>query len=31
MTKIIFVRHGRTNYNQEGKYDGIGNAMLTEV
>lgn len=31
MTKVIFVRHGRTNYNEEGKYDGIGNAQLTEV
>lgn len=30
-TKIIFVRHWRTDYNLEWKYDWIWNAKLTEV
>ncbi|MCP4523183.1 MAG: histidine phosphatase family protein [Candidatus Gracilibacteria bacterium] len=30
MTKVIFVRHGRTDYNEAGKFDCIGVAQLTQ-
>ena len=31
MTKVIFVRHGRTDYNEEWKFDCIWIAQLTQV
>lgn len=30
-TKIIFVRHGRTDYNDQGLADGLGKGRLTEL
>ena len=30
LTKNIFIRHGETNFNAERKYDGLGEAVLTE-
>ncbi len=31
ITKIIFVRHGRTDYNEKKCYDGEGKARLTDA
>lgn len=31
LTKNIFIRHGRTNFNDEKKVDALGDSVLTEL
>ena len=31
LTKNVFIRHGRTDFNEEKKFDSLGNARLNEL
>ena len=31
LTKNVFIRHGRTNFNEEKKFDSLGDARLNEL